>query len=189
MAKILAFAGSARRDSANKKLLTALAAAARDAGGDVTQIDLADFDIPLFNEDIESAGVPADVTRLKKLAADHDAFLISSPEYNGSISPLIKNTIDWLSRKHGDEPRMMAYSNKVVALSSASPGGLGGIRMLPQLQYIFQSLGVLVIPQTVAVGGAFKAFDEDGKLVDEKIQERVAAMAKRLVETTRALQK
>ncbi len=187
MAKILAFAGSTRRESFNGKLLRVAVEMARDAGAEVTVLDLADFDLPLFNQDLEAAGVPKDVTRLKQIAADHDAFLIASPEYNASVTPLMKNVIDWMSRKHGDEPPRMAYSGKVAAIVSASPGAWGGSRAQPHLQFILQVLGVTVVPQTVAVKQAGSVFDDDGQLTDEGTRERLNSVVKQLIQMTDAL--
>ena len=99
MTKILAFAGSARKDSLNKKLLKIAAAGAQTAGADVTLVDLADFELPLFNQDLESEqGMPEKAGEFKRLMIAHDGFLIASPEYNSAFSPLLKNTIDWASR-------------------------------------------------------------------------------------------
>jgi chromate reductase len=103
------------------------------------------------------------------------------------VSPLLKNTIDWLSRQHGDEAPMAAYKGKVAAVMAASPGGLGGIRALPHLRYILEGIGVIVVPETIALGGAYGAFDDDGKLVDERNAQRVAAIGTRLAQVANAL--
>ena len=182
--KLLAFAGSSKKGSQNQKLLDVAIAAARTAGAEVTAVNLADYPMPIFSEDLEAEGVPESVSSLKKLAIEHDGYLIASPEYNGSISPLLKNTIDWLSRKHGDEAHMAAYNGKIAAVMAASPGGLGGIRALPHLRYILEGIGVMVVPETIALGSSYQAFDDNGNLKDEGMQQRVVAMAKRLMEVT-----
>ncbi len=177
--RILAFAGSARRDSFNKKLVNAAAQGARDAGAEVTVVDLADYPMPLFDQDLEaSEGMPETVRAFKKLMDEHDGFLISCPEYNGSITPLLKNTIDWCSRAEAEGERPSAvYQGKAAALLAASPGGLGGLRGLVHVRSILQGIGVMVLPQQMAVSGASKAFDEDGNLSDEKTRSRVEGVA------------
>ena len=181
--KILAFAGSTRRESFNKRLVRVAAAGARRAGAEVTVLDLADLPLPIFDQDLEAAeGLPANARKLKELMADHQGFLISSPEYNSSITPLLKNAIDWASRKEEGEQPMTAYRGKAAALMSASPGGLGGLRGLVHLRAILGNMGVLVLPRQKAVGGAVKAFNEDGNLLDPKLQADVEALGAELAE-------
>lgn len=182
--KILAFAGSTRRDSFNKKLVRIAAAGAREAGADVTMLDLADLPLPLFDQDLEAAeGMPENARRLKALMAEHDGFLISSPEYNSSISAVLKNAIDWASRREeGEQPRV-AFGGKAAVLMSASPGALGGLRGLVHVRAILGNLGMLVLPQQKAVGGAGRAFTEDGELADARMQEDVSALGSQLAET------
>ncbi|HSJ80289.1 MAG TPA: NAD(P)H-dependent oxidoreductase, partial [Thiobacillus sp.] len=147
MPKILAFSGSIRRDALNRKLIQVAVDAARAAGGDVTLIDLADYPLPLYNGDHEDRdGLPDNALRLKALFKDHDALLIASPEYNSSIPPLMKNTIDWVSREWRGESGLVPYQNKVAAIMAASPGQFGGMRMLPHLRQILNTLGVMVLP-------------------------------------------
>ena len=123
MSKILAFSGSIRRDAWNRKLIQAAVDAARAADGDVTLIDLADYPLPLYNGDLEDRdGLPDNALRLKALFKQHDALLIASPEYNSSIPPLLKNTIDWVSREWQGESGLVPYQNKVAAIMAASPG-------------------------------------------------------------------
>jgi NAD(P)H-dependent FMN reductase len=145
MPKILAFSGSIRRDSWNRKLIQAAVDATRAAGGDVTLIDLADYPLPIYNGDLEDKeGLPDNALRLKALFKEHDALLISSPEYNSSIPPLLKNTIDWVTREWQGESGLVPYQNKVAAIMSASRF-TGGMRMLPHLHQILNALGVLVL--------------------------------------------
>lgn len=174
---ILAFAGSARQDSYNKQLVRVAAAAAERAGASVTVLDLRDFPLPLFDEDLErDSGAPENAKRLKQLFLEHDGLLIASPEYNSSLSPLLKNTIDWVSRPVPGEPRLAAYVGKVASLMSASPGALGGLRGLVHVRSILSSIGVTVLPGQVAVGQAFQAFDADGSLKDEAQQAQVESL-------------
>ncbi|WP_024304308.1 NADPH-dependent FMN reductase [Pseudogulbenkiania sp. MAI-1] len=172
--KILAFAGSARKDSWNKKLVQIAAAGAHAAGADVTLIDLRDFPMPLYDGDDESEnGVPANALRLRELMLSHQGLLIASPEYNGSISPLLKNVIDWTSRPVGGSPGLAPYSGKVAALLSTSPGGFGGLRGLVHVRAILGNIGVLVMPEQLAVGVAHEAFGADGSLTNPKQQAAV----------------
>lgn len=167
MPKILAFSGSTRRDSCNRKLLNSAVSATRAAGGDVTVIDLADFSLPVYNGDLEaSEGVPGKAQQLKTLFKQHQALLIASPEYNSSISPVLKNTIDWISREWQGESGLVPYQGKTALILAASPGNLGGMRMLPHLRQILTALGVIVTPKQVSVADADHAFNEDGSLKD-----------------------
>jgi chromate reductase, NAD(P)H dehydrogenase (quinone) len=175
--RILAFAGSTRSASYNKRLVAIAARAAETAGAEVRVIDLRDFALPLFDEDLESeSGPPEAATRLKTLMVEHDGFLISSPEYNSSVSAVLKNAIDWASRPAAGEPPLVAYRGKVVTLMSASPGALGGLRGLVHLRSILGNIGVIVLPDQVAVPRAFEAFQEDGALKDAKQQASVQAL-------------
>lgn len=186
--RILAFAGSARKDSYNKKMVQVAAEAARSAGAEVTFIDLNDFDLPLFNEDLESAeGVPENAQKLKALFFEHDGFIIACPEYNSSITPLLKNVIDWVSRREEGESPLQAYQGKTTALLAASPGGLGGLRGLVHVRSILSSIGVLVIPKQFALSNANNAFDDNGQLTDDKQQSIVTGIAQNLVEVTSKL--
>lgn len=181
-AKILAFSGSTRKDSINTKLLKNAVAMAEAHGAEVRVIDLADFDMPLMNQDLErEIGAPDNAKKLKALFVEHDGLLVASPEYNASISPLLKNTLDWLSRRVGDEPPAVAYKGKTVALLSAAPGPLSGLRGLVHVRAIFNTLGSLVIAEQGAVGSAFSAFDEAGKLVHEPDIQRIDEVTSRLV--------
>lgn len=181
LVKILAFAGSTRKDSFNKKLAAVAARTAEKAGAQVTLVDLADYRMPLYDGDLESeSGLPEAAARLKRLMAEHDGLLIAAPEYNGSITAVLKNTIDWLSRPGAVEGSV--FQGKVATLMSASPGGLGGLRGLVHVRAILTNLGVLVLPGQQAVSGAGKAFDDEGNL-DESNQRRVDEVVTALVET------
>src|SRR6266850_6331625 len=133
--RILAFAGSTRRESINKKLVAIAARGAREAGAEVTLIELKDFPLPLFDQDLEAEqGMPENGKQLKKLFIDHDGLLIASPEYNSSITAVLKNAIDWVSRPAPGEPPLVAFRSKVATLMSASFGALGGRRGLDHIR-------------------------------------------------------
>ena len=182
MPKILAFAGSTRKDSLNKKLVKIAALGAESAGATVTVIDLADYLMPIFNQDLESEqGMPEKGHEFKNLLIEHDGFLIASPEYNSAFSPLLKNVIDWASRAESkDEPPLIAYKGKVAAIMATSPGALGGLRGLVFLRMLLGNIGVTVIPDQVAVPQAMKAFSEDDSLIDEKQQQVIIDLGEKL---------
>lgn len=182
MAKILAFAGSARKHSFNKNLVAIAAEGARQAGAEVTLIDLADYPMPLFDQDLETEqGMPTAAQAFKDLLIEHDGLLIASPEYNSAFSPLLKNAIDWASRATTEnETPLVAYKDKYAAIMSTSPGGLGGMRGLVFLRMLLGNLGITVLPNQQAVPSAFQAFDESGGLADEKVQAKVMALGESL---------
>ncbi len=183
--RVLAFAGSTRQESFNKKLVQIAAAGAREAGADVTDIDLRDYRLPVFDQDDESEqGKPDNAKALKQLMIDHDAFLISAPEYNSSVTGVLKNSIDWVSRPDdGEAAPLVAFRGKVVTLMSASPGALGGLRGLVHLRSILGNLGCIVLPNQVAVPKAHEAFKDDGTLVDDAQQQRIFGLGRTLAAT------
>ncbi|HZN58809.1 MAG TPA: NAD(P)H-dependent oxidoreductase [Planctomycetota bacterium] len=186
--KILAFAGSTREGSYNKQLLKLAAAAASKAGGDVQVIDLRDFPLPIYDGDLESReGLPENARKLKQLFISHQAILISSPEYNSSVSGVLKNAIDWVSRPAPGEAPLAGFEGKVAGLLSTSPGALGGLRGLVQLRAILGNIRVLVLPDQVAVSRANEAFDAEGRLKDPKLQASVEKLAEKLVDHVRKL--
>jgi chromate reductase len=188
---VLVFAGSARRDALSKRVATAAAASIQAAGADATLIDLADFDLPLYSGDLEaSAGIPDAAHRLQALIAGHDALLIVSPEYNGSMTPLLVNTLDWCSRsdRQGRQPSGLAvFAAKPAALIGSSPGALGGLRSLMHLRDLLAYLGMLVIAPQFAVARAHEAFDAQGRFVDDRQQASLDAVTAALVRTASAM--
>ncbi len=186
---IVAFAGSLRAGSFNKKLLAIAAAATRAAGAEVTVVDLRDLALPLFDQDIEDAsGLPEGAKKFKALLRASDGFLIASPEYNSSITAPLKNAIDWASRSESDdEPDLVAYRGKVAAVCSASPGALGGLRGLVTLRSILGNIGVFVHPAQVCISKAYEAFDDAGQLKDERKTKQVTMLAGNLVDLARKL--
>ncbi len=181
--RILAFAGSTRTDSWNKKLIKVAVQGATAAGAEVTLIDLRDYAMPLYDGDLEADGIPEIALKLKKLFLEHQGLLISSPEYNSSISGVLKNTLDWVSRSAPGEGALACFADKVAGLVSASPGALGGLRGLVHLRAILGNIKVLVLPDQVAVSKASEAFNPDGTLKDAKQQASVHNVAKKLTET------
>lgn len=165
--RVLAFAGSLRRDSYNKKLVRLAAEGARDAGAEVTYLDLRDYPLPIYDGDLEASdGLPKNARLLKELFLDHQGLLIASPEYNSSISAVLKNTIDWVSRPQAGEPPLVHFKGKVAGLMSASPGALGGLRGLVTVRSILSNIHVLVLPDQLSVGKAHELFDAAGQLTD-----------------------
>ncbi len=186
--RILALAGSTRKESFNRKLVKIAAESARQAGAEVTLLELKDFPLPLVDQDLESAeGIPANAMALKKAFIEHQGLLIASPEYNSSITPLLKNTIDWVSRPVPGEPPLAGFQGKVAGLISASPGALGGLRGLVHLRSILGNIGVLVLPEQAAISNAGDAFDAGGAFKDPKQKSRIDGVVKKLVETTKKL--
>jgi chromate reductase, NAD(P)H dehydrogenase (quinone) len=187
--KILAFAGSTRKDSFNKKLVRVAAEAARAAGCEVTHIDLRDFPLPLYDGDLEAAeGIPENGQKLKKMFIEHHGLLMSCAEYNSSISGVWKNTIDWVSRPASGEPSLVAFTGKVAAILSASPGALGGLRGLVHVRSILGNIGVLVLPEQLAVSRAADAFNTDGALKDDKQKATLQKIVGRLTSVIQKLQ-
>ncbi len=181
---IVVFAGSTRAASINKKLAAAAARAAEDAGAAVTRLDLRDLALPLYDGDLEAAeGLPVNAQAFKDALLAHDGMLIASPEYNGLISAVLKNAIDWASRPQPDEPPLVAFRGQVAGIMSASPGGLGGLRGLVHLRQLLTNIGVLVVPDQIAVAKAGQAFTEEGALADAAQQASVAAIAERVCRT------
>lgn len=177
--RLLAFAGSLRSGSFNQAILEVAADAAESVGATVDRVNLADYPMPLFDQDLESReGLPPSVRDLKARFSAADGFLIASPEYNSAFTPLMKNVIDWCSRAESDdEPPLSVYRKKSALLLAASPGALGGLRGLHALRSVFQNIGVTVYPSMMAVGAAHELVDTDGVLTDEKWRQRLASLA------------
>lgn len=172
--KILAFAGSAREASFNKKLARIAAEGARRAGAEVTWLDLRDLPLPLFDEDLEKRdGEHPNARAFKELLKAHAGLLIASPEHNGSYSALLKNALDWASRRRPEEQPYGCFQDKLVVVMSASPGGLGGVRGLAHLVALLRVLRCTVLPDQVTIPAAHQAFGEDGNLKDARQQESV----------------
>ncbi|TCT11941.1 NAD(P)H-dependent FMN reductase [Tepidamorphus gemmatus] len=185
--KILLFAGSIRTGSINEKLAVVAAGTLAEAGGDVSHISLADYPMPIYNGDLEQAeGIPDAAKRLANLFTEHQGILIVAPEYNGGITPLLKNTIDWVSRPGATDRRPGPYKGRVFALGAASDGGFGGYRGLLQLRHTLENaLGALMVPEMVSVPAAASAFDAEGRLIAERPMAMLRTVSQRLVEMAR----
>jgi NAD(P)H-dependent FMN reductase len=170
--RLLFFAGSTREGSLNRKLAEAARSIAADRGHEAHIISLSDYDMPIYNGDLEKReGPPEAAFQLMELMKNYQGIFIASPEYNASVTPLLKNTIDWLSRAEGRvDPPGSLFKTRAFGIGSASNGVYGGMRSLITLRQVLtiSSIGAIVIPEQVAVGGASTAFDENGALVSER---------------------
>ena len=186
--KILAFGGSLRAASWNYKILEVAAQAARRAGASVTCVHLRDLPMPLYSEELErEQGLPENARRLKQLMIEHDGLLIASPEYNSSVSGVLKNAIDWASRREGNEPGLAAFAGKTAALISASTGALGGLRGLVHLRAILGNMQVMVVPRQYAMPQADRQFDQNGQIIDHPVLEKIEACTGQLVDVCKKL--
>ena len=166
--KIILIPGSSRSGSWNAKLAGTIDQALAVAGAETTRISLADYDMPIYNGDLEqNRGVPADAKKLGHLIAQHHGVVLVCPEYNGSITPLLKNTIDWLSRDLGEAK---PFADRVFALTACSPGALGGLRGLAHMRDVLVALGADMVTPQLAVGSANSAFNEDETLANDRHQ-------------------
>jgi NAD(P)H-dependent FMN reductase len=183
VAKIIAFAGSSRKESWNRKAMEVAVQGARAAGAEVTVVNLADYPMPLYDADWHAAnGVPETTRALRRLLLGANGLLIASPEYNASITPLLKNTIDWLSQEADGQSGSAPFANKIGGLLGASNGAFGTIRALPHVSYILSNLGVFMLP-VVAVPGVAKAFDDAGVMTNERTAKMLTGLGARLAET------
>jgi chromate reductase, NAD(P)H dehydrogenase (quinone) len=186
--RVLAFAGSLRTASWNKKLVRVAAEGARAAGAEVDVIDLRDLPMPIYDGDLEAEqGLPPNAKAFKRLLADSHGFLISSPEYNNAFPAVLKNAIDWASRAETGDIGPVAYRGKIAGLMSASPGYFGGVRSLPMLRAVLSNLGCVVVPTQLAVPRANEAFDADGQLKDARQRDQIMAIGAEVVRFVRKL--
>ena len=167
--RILAFAGSTRKESFNRRLLSVAVSRAREAGLDVDHIELADYPMPIFNQDLEAEhGQDPNATRLRRKLADADGLLLACPEYNSSITPLMKNVIDWISRSEEGGNGVEVYKGKKALLIGASPGPLGGSRSMATVHSILDNIEVEVMETRFSLPKAADAFTDDDELADEE---------------------
>jgi len=181
MTKIVIIPGSSREASFNRRLALSISKAMEARGAEATVVNLADYPMPIFNEDWEADnGAPAEAKALAALIGEHDGVVFVTPEYNSSLPPILKNTMDWLSRDVG----LKVYQNRVFALAACSPGGLGGIRVLSHIRDIMVSVGADVITPQIAVGQAHTAFNDDDSLANERtagmLDQLCATLVKRI---------
>lgn len=182
--RILAFAGSLRAESYNKKLVKIAASGAEAAGARVSVIDLSEYRLPIFDEDLEKAdGMPVNGRKLKDLMLAHEGLLLACPEYNSSITAVLKNTIDWTSRTQNGETPLACFKGKTAVIMSASPGALGGLRGLVTVRSILGNIQVTVLPNQIAIAKANEAFGPDGNLLDEAKQKAVMGLGETLART------
>jgi chromate reductase, NAD(P)H dehydrogenase (quinone) len=183
--KILVMAGSLRTGSHNARLAALAARELALAQADVTRISLVDYPLPLLDADLlAEAGPPRKAIELKHMVTAHQGVFITSPEYSASVTPLLKNAIDWISRvRERNEPTYAAFKGRVFAIGSAASGAAGGVRSLMALRQILElGCGALVIPEQVNVGRADQAFDDMDNLKDDSLAAALKALARRLVE-------
>jgi chromate reductase, NAD(P)H dehydrogenase (quinone) len=188
--KILVLPGSTRAGSHNVRLAALAAKELTLLDADVTRISLADYELPIYEADLESkAGAPANAYKLKQMIMAHDGVFIASPEYSASVTPLLKNAIDWVSRvRERGDPTYAAFKNRVFAISSASPGRAGGLRSLMALRQILElGCGALVIPEQVAIPQADHAFDDMDNITDPGTANLLRAQLARLVDMARLM--
>lgn len=180
--RLLAFSGSTRTQSLNQRLLDLAVAEARAAGAEVTAVSLRDFPMPLYDGDLEANAFPAPADAFRALMIEHDGFLIASPEYNGSVSGVLKNAIDWASRPREGESMVAlpAFRNKVAGVMSASISPFGGLRGLLALRQILGTIQTVVATEQVLVPFADKAF-EGPELKEALPKQLLGLMARRVV--------
>lgn len=188
---LLVFAGSTRAQSFNRRLARVAADLGRAAGAPVTLLDLAEHELPLYNADLEARGTPAAARRLKEIFHAHPAWIVCSPEYNGSYTGLLKNTIDWVSSPIKGDPDWSSgtkpFAGKVVGLLSASPGALGGLRSLSHLMPLLHNLQCWITPRPFALAKAGEAFDADGQLVNAAALASVQGVVEQTLHAARRL--
>jgi len=183
--KLLAFAGSLREKSINKKLLKIVVDGINTVDADVIVLDINAFNLPMYNQDIEDKSFPEDILTFKTMFNECDGILIASPEYNGSYSAALKNLLDWVSRP--DNTKRSYFKNKTAAIMSASPSKLGGIRGLMELRTLLSKLGYLVIPDQLGISSADSVFNENDDILDSKTKDGVIQIGRELVRITKLI--
>jgi chromate reductase len=190
MPKILVIPGSLRTGSHNVRLAALVTKELALAEADVTRISLQDYPLPLYDGDLEAkSGAPANAVALKRMLALHHGVFIVTPEYNASVPPLVKNTIDWISRvrDRGEAP-LAVFKRRAFALGSASPGGFGGMRSLLALRQVLEiGCGALVIPEQVTVARADQAFDDMDNLKDEHLAGTLKTAVRALIDAAQRM--
>lgn len=186
--RLLFFAGSARASSVNKRLARLGASIAEANGIAATFADLGDYPMPLYDGDLQDReGIPENARKLEALMRVHTGVFIACPEYNASITPLLKNTLDWISRIREPEP-LYVFKTRVFALGSSSPGGMGGLRGLNTARTVLElGLGALVLPDQFAVPKALEAYDDHGHLKNKDSQGQFKALIQKLARAAHVL--
>jgi NAD(P)H-dependent FMN reductase len=187
--KLLVIPGSLRAGSHNVRLAAAMTRELALAGADVTRISLADYPLPLYDASVEMRGMPEAAQNLKRLIGSHHGIFLATPEYNASITPLMKNAIDWVSRvrERGEAP-LSVFRRRVFALGAASPGRFGGVRSLLATRQVLEiGCGAMVLPAQVSVPFAETAFDEMDQLKHEQDAERVRTFVKDFIDVAQRM--
>lgn len=191
--RLIAFSGSARRESFNRRVLGVMIQGAEREGAEVTVAEPREFPMPLYDADLETTeGLPAAAARLQELFAAHDGLLLATPEYNNFFTPLVKNTFDWLSRPLADgsgKPGTVHMRGKPAGIAAASTGALAGIRSLLHTRSYLANLGFIVVPEQVGVPKAAGAFDAEGRLTDSRLQAGVEGVGAAVARLAFALKK
>ena len=183
--KIIVIPGSARTGSHNARLGAVIAKQLNEMGAEAQVVSLADYPMPILNQDDENeSGAPENARKLAALIGEHQGVVLVNPEYNGSFTALMKNTLDWLSRDVG----LKVYQNRVFALAACSPGMLGGIRVLSHARDNLVSVGADMVTTQLAVGGAANAFGDDDTLTNERASGLLQTMCAGLIERARSYQ-
>ena len=189
--RIVVMAGSRRREALSRRVAAACVRALDAAGDEVERVELDDYPAPLYDGDLEAAsGLPEDIVRLQRVLHASDGVLVVNPEYNGSLTPLLKNTLDWCSRPNPADPERSGgkvYAGRAAAVVGSSPGALGGMRVLFHIRDVLGYLGMQVIPQQLAVGKVGEAVGDDDRLRDAAQQDMLDKLAAALVDTARRL--
>ena len=188
--KILVLPGSIRTGSHNVRLAALATKELTLLDVEVTRISLVDYPLPIYDADADArAGQPPNALKLKQMIMAHHGVFIASPEYSASVTPLLKNAIDWVSRvRERGDPTYAAFKGRVFAISAASPGRAGGLRSLMALRQILElGCGALVIPEQVTIQHADMAFDEMDNITDAGVANQFRAQLERLVEMARTM--
>ena len=184
--KILVIPGSLRTGSLNAKLAAAAAHQFAQAGADVTRISLDDFPLPLYDADLQTkSGVPKNAVNLKRMIGAHHGVLIVTPEYNSSVPPLVKNTIDWVTRVQDvQETRGQVFRERAFAIAAASESRLGGVRALAALRLVLTACHATVIPNQLALSFASEAYDDMDRLKHPADIEALGALVRQLIDVS-----
>ncbi len=183
MTKLLVLSGSSRAESFNLKLATQLASIAKQEGAEVALVNLEDFELPIYNGDLEGTeGLPDAARRLKKLLQDNTGLIVTCPEYNGFMTPLLINAIDWCTRSDDASVDLSGFADKTLLVASASPGPGGGGRASTHLKTMLSAIGSVVFPQSLTVSSAFNAFGDQGEFTDASMAKRAQRLVSKFIQ-------
>jgi chromate reductase len=183
MTQLVVLSGSSRSESLNLKLAIQLASIATQEGAAVTLVNLEDYEMPIYNGDLEAThGLPAAAKRLKVLLQENTGLIVTSPEYNGFMTPLLVNAIDWCTRSEDASVDLSGFVDKTLLVASASPGPAGGSRSTTHLRTMLSAIGSIVFPQSLAVSSAFNAFDDQGAFTDASMAKRAQRLISKFIQ-------